>query len=75
MGYLQFDTIGQGQEPSIFVSLICHVARKLKQLEIKTDYLNAGIVEESFVDQPPSFVKKNANNKNKVLGFKKLFIV
>ena len=44
---------------------------KLKQLDIKTAYLNAGIEEEIFVDQPPGFVKKNANGKSYVCRLKK----
>ena len=46
---------------------------KLKQLDIKTAYLNASIEEEIFVDQPPRFVKKNANGKSYVCRLKKLF--
>ena len=45
---------------------------KLKQLDIKTTYLNAGIEEEIFVDQPPGFVKKNANGKSYVCRLKKI---
>ena len=45
---------------------------KLKQLDIKTAYLNAGIEEEIFVDQPPAFVKKNANGKSYVCRLKKI---
>ena len=44
---------------------------KLKQLDIKAAYLNAGIEEEVFVDQPQGFVKKNANGKNFVCILKK----
>ena len=44
---------------------------KLKQLDIKTAYLNAGIEEEIFVDQPPGFVQKNANGKSYVCRLKK----
>ena len=44
---------------------------KLKQLDIKTAYLNADIEEEIFVDQPPGFVKKNANGKSYVCRLKK----
>ena len=44
---------------------------KLKQLDIKTAYLNAGIEEKIFVDQPPGFVKKNANGKSYVCRLKK----
>ena len=44
---------------------------KLKQLDIKTAYLNAGIEEECFVDQPPGFVKKNANGRSYVCRLKK----
>ena len=36
---------------------------QLKQLDIKTAYLNAGKEEEIFVDQPPRFVNKNATAK------------
>ena len=36
---------------------------KLKQLDMKTAYLNAGIEEENFVDQPPGFVKKKSQRQ------------
>ena len=47
---------------------------KLKQLHIKTAYLNAGIEEEIFVDQPPVFVRKNANGKSYVCRLKNHFM-
>ena len=43
---------------------------KLKQLDIKTAYLNAIIEEELFVDQPSGFVKNNANGKSYVCRLK-----
>ena len=43
---------------------------KLKQLDIKTAYLNAAIEEELFVDQLSGFVKNNANGKSNVCRLK-----
>ena len=45
---------------------------KLKQLDIKTAYLNASIEEEIFVDQQPGFVKKIANGKSYVCRIRKI---
>ena len=47
----------------VLLSLAVQKEMKLKQLDIKTAYLNAGLEEEIFVDQPPGLVKKNANGK------------
>ena len=44
---------------------------KLKQLDMKTAYLNAGIEEKTFLNQTPRFVEKNANGKNYVCSLKK----
>ena len=45
---------------------------KLKHLDIKTAYLNAGKEEKNFVVQPPGFVKKKANGKSYICRLKKM---
>ena len=58
----------------VLLSLAVQKEMKLKQLDIKTAYLNAGIEEEFFVDQPPGPVEKNANGKSYVCRLKNHFM-
>ena len=58
----------------VLLSLAVQNEMKLKQLDIKTAFVNAGIEEETFVGQPPGFVKKKPTAKAMLVDWKNHFM-